>query len=165
MIKETFLIKKVFNKKIIFTFFLFIFLFFYSCENDKNLNPIKSKTLNYEIKEYLKRADEITNNEVKQFHLTFYKNKNDCLFEINYANHSYILDNINLNDGHFKVDDKIIFLHGIDLLCSDYFIDKEKLNFEKIDIKESSKDYKKIDDLFQLYLITTNGKFRRLAKT
>ena len=25
--------------------------------------------------------------------------------------------------------------------------DKEKLNFEKIDIKESNKDYKKIDDL------------------
>lgn len=117
-----------------------------------------------ELKKYLNHADEVTNSEVKEFHINFYENGNECLFEINYENNLYSLENAKSNDGHLKIDDKTIYFHGLSLSCSKDFINSKSLNMEKVNIKRQSKEYKHGNDLFQLYLITGKGKLRKLAK-
>ncbi|MBP1223587.1 hypothetical protein [Flavobacterium sp. 1355] len=151
--------------------FLFVFILFFSCTNGKNnsqstenLNAIKSKMMMEELEKYLKHADEVTNNEVKEFHINFYKDGNECLFEINYENNLYSLENVKSNDGHLNVNGKTIFFHGLNLFCTKDFINSKFLKKEKATIKRHGKKYKYGDDLFQLYLITENSKLRRLAK-
>ena len=151
--------------------FLFIILLFFSCnqkENNSrlnhNLNAVKSKMMMKELEKYLKRADEVTNNEVKEFHVIFYQDGNECLFEINYENHSYNLENVELNDGHLNLDGKTFFFHGLNLSCTKDFVNSNLLNKEKVSFKRSNKDYKYGGDLFQLFLVTGKGKLRRLAK-
>jgi len=151
--------------------FVFILILFFSCNNRKddsqpteNLNAIKSKIMVEELEKYLQHADYVTNNEVKEFHINFYKDGNECLFEINYENHLYSLENMKSNDGHLNINGKTIFFHGLNLFCSRDFINTKSLNKEEVNVKRHSKEYKYVDDLFQLYLITEKGKFRRLSK-
>lgn len=158
------------KRKIMYRF-LFIILLFISCnqkENNsklnQNLNAVKSKMMMDELEKYLKRADEVTNNEVKEFHVIFYQDENECLFEINYENHSYNLENLELNDGHLNIDGKTFFFHGLSLSCTKDFVDSNLLSKEKISLKRHNKDYWHNDDLFQLFLLTGKGKLRRLAK-
>lgn len=154
------------------TAFLFLFILFLSCNDGKNssqpsqgLNAIKSKMMIEEIEKYLKRADEITNKEVKEFHVVFYESHKECLFEINYENNSYNLENLELNNGHINIENITIFFHGLNLPCTRDFVNIKLLNKEKITIKRYKKEYVDDSDLFQLYLITGKGKLRRLAKT
>ncbi|WP_123947466.1 hypothetical protein [Flavobacterium reichenbachii] len=117
-----------------------------------------------ELEKYLKHADEVTNSEVKEFHINFYEDGSECLFEINYENNLYSLENMKSNDGYLNINDKKIFFHGLNLFCSRDFINSRFLKKEKVNVKRYNKKYKYGDDLFQLYLIIGKGKLRRLAK-
>lgn len=163
------LLVKNFKKKLMYKF-LFIFILFFSCNEKKdsqpieNLNAIKSKIMMEELEKYLKHADDVTNNEVKEFYINFYQDGKECLFCIYYENNLYNLENMKSNDGHLNINDKTIFFHGLNLSCSRDFINSKFLNKGKVNIKRHAKEYKHDDDLFQLYLITGKGKLRRLAK-
>lgn len=150
---------------------LFVFIIFFSCTNGKNnskstenLNAIQSKMMMVELEKYLKRAGEVTNNEVKEFYINFYKDGNECLFEINYENQLYSLENIKSNDGYLNIKGKRIFFHGLNLFCTKDLINSKFLNKGEANIVKNGKKYKYGDDLFQLYSITGNGKIRRIAK-
>ena len=149
---------------------LFIFALFFSCNEKKdsqpieNLSAITSKMMMEELEKYLKHADDVTNNQVKEFHINFYQEGNECLFYIYYESNLYSLENMKSNDGHLIINGKTIFFHGLNLFCSRGFINSKYLNKRKINIKRHGKEYKNYDELFQLYLITGKGKLRRLAK-
>lgn len=151
--------------------FLFVFILFFSCTNgknnsqsDENLDAVKSKMMMEVLQKYLKHADEVTNNEVKEFYINFYEDGNECLFVINYENDLYTLENIKSNDGYLSIDGKKIFFHGLNLLCTKDLINSKFLKNGESNIKRQGKKYKYGDDLLQLYAITEKGKLRRLAK-
>lgn len=151
--------------------FLFVFILFFSCTNGKNnpqstenLKAIKSKMMMEELEKYLKHADEVTNSEVKEFHINFYEDNKECLFEINYENNLYSLENIKSNDGYLNINGKTIFFHGLNLFCTKDLINSKSLRKGNTDVKRLGRKYKYGEDLFQLFLITQKGKIRRLAK-
>lgn len=146
-------------------------MLFFSCTNGKNnsqstenLNAIISKRLMEELEKYFKHADEVTNNEVKEFHINFYEDGSECLFEINYENNLYTLENIKSNDGYLNINDKTIFFHGLNLSCTKGLVNSKFLKKEEARVKRHGKKYEHGDDLFQLYVITEKGEVRRLAK-
>jgi hypothetical protein len=149
---------------------LFVFILFISCNNAKknsqsteNLNVVKSKMMMYELQKYLTHADEVTNGDVKEFYIIFFKNGSECLFEINYKIDSYSLTDTTSNDGYLNINGKKIFFYGLNLPFTRNLIDPKFLKKEKVNVIKREEKYKYSDDLFQLYLIT-KGKIIRLAK-